>query len=248
LTAENDAFTPNNKDQDKTHSTDFSFEGDEFHVNAGQIIQTNRSKQETAVVTNERPYAGKIYLQVEKIEVVTPSKYWYYGLQVGMVGPSARGYETQKQVHDWLDQGYPAGWNNQIRDEPTAHLIAGLNTEGPTEFLLSHPLASQELRVELGNDSTQLIGTNLLTWSFSNLDLYIGPKIFVVFKDIMLEGNTWKSSHGVDINRWKAEVLSGMRVHYSDYAISYELSFLSPEYVEEKGVYAVGRIVLEFKH
>jgi lipid A 3-O-deacylase len=65
----------------------------------------------------DRPYAAWLYggagLSWEE-----PDRFSYWELQLGVVGPSAKGEDVQVWSHSWSDSEYPAGWSQQLPDEP----------------------------------------------------------------------------------------------------------------------------------
>ncbi len=74
----------------------------------------------------DRPYAAWFYLGMYR-EVISESSAWLrYGLDVGVLGPSARGRETQRLVHQlpFLNAANPMGWQTQIRNEYGIQLFA----------------------------------------------------------------------------------------------------------------------------
>ena len=88
----------------------------------GHQIYTPEDLYATAVVEDDQPYAGYMFL----------GGYWqrandetmdHFQLDIGMVGPSARGEDIQKWAHDVFDGTDPKGWDNQLHDEPTINLF-----------------------------------------------------------------------------------------------------------------------------
>lgn len=74
------------------------------------------------LIKDDRPYAGYLYGGV----------YWqranehtldHVELDVGVVGPLARGKQVQNLIHEYSGDRDPAGWDNQLDNEPTAQLF-----------------------------------------------------------------------------------------------------------------------------
>lgn len=98
-----------------------------FGIAFGQSIFTPDNISETALITNDRPYAGWLYTTFsltsdERVVGVggDSADYRYANaldITVGIVGPSAKAEETQTQFHEWVDTTTPRGWDNQLKDE-----------------------------------------------------------------------------------------------------------------------------------
>lgn len=85
-------------------------------ISLGQSMFTPRDVDSYDLVKDERPYAGWLYLGmgwIWKNQKVKNSLV----LNVGVVGPASYAEETQRLVHEALDQDYPNGWDNQLRNE-----------------------------------------------------------------------------------------------------------------------------------
>lgn len=88
-----------------------------FLIGAGQTIYTPTDTDAAALLPNDRPYAGWLYLSlgvVWKNATVRNSVVF----DVGVVGPWSFAKETQRLVHDILQNDHPNGWDNQLHNEP----------------------------------------------------------------------------------------------------------------------------------
>ncbi len=94
----------------------------------GQLMMTPRDITLTAPIANDMPFAGYAYAggfwQRETDFADTPGirTLEHVQLDLGIVGPSAKGYQVQKYVHDHFIGRKNPGWENQISDEMTAEL------------------------------------------------------------------------------------------------------------------------------
>jgi lipid A 3-O-deacylase len=98
-----------------------------FGVAFGQAIFTPANISEPALITDDRPYAGWLYMTfslTSDARVLADTEqdngYRYANaldITVGIVGPSAKAGETQTQFHEWVDTTTPRGWDNQLKDE-----------------------------------------------------------------------------------------------------------------------------------
>ncbi|MEQ8234396.1 MAG: lipid A deacylase LpxR family protein [Gammaproteobacteria bacterium] len=83
----------------------------------GQLMFTPNDTQATALVTDDRPYAGWLYgalAFVSKNDHVADT----LEIQLGMIGPASLAEDAQKFVHDIRDLPLPRGWDNQLDNEP----------------------------------------------------------------------------------------------------------------------------------
>lgn len=86
-------------------------------VGLGQLMFTPEDTQATALVVDDRPYAGWLYGSltfVSKSADVADT----LELQAGVVGPASLAEDAQKFVHDIRDIPKPRGWDNQLDNEP----------------------------------------------------------------------------------------------------------------------------------
>jgi hypothetical protein len=82
----------------------------------GQNIYTPVDTDAYALIEDDRPYAGWLYLGIGvvwKDEVVKNSLV----LDIGVVGSWSLAEQTQRVIHDLRDIDSPNGWDNQLEDE-----------------------------------------------------------------------------------------------------------------------------------
>ena len=82
---------------------------------ANQIF-TPRDINETELIVNDRPYAGWTFFEAG-IHKSSKDHLRSMYLQVGMVGPAAKGEEIQNSIHKLTDSDPAMGWDNQLGDE-----------------------------------------------------------------------------------------------------------------------------------
>jgi hypothetical protein len=136
---ENDIF--GNTDQHFTHGTRLSWMSPEnkvpewakdaaslvplFDVSAskrivftlGQSILTPDDISQSALISDDRPYAGWTYLGIGMVAVKN-DRLDNLELDIGVVGPSSGAEDVQKTWHRWFGFQRPNGWDNQLKDEP----------------------------------------------------------------------------------------------------------------------------------
>jgi lipid A 3-O-deacylase len=216
----------------------------------GQNIYTPEDKQSTALVENDRPYAGWLYGSIWlQYENARHTQLDTFEIDVGVVGPWAFGEQTQNTFHDIFGVKEANGWDNQLRNEPGIAIIyekkwrqcvigdcAGLGVD-----VIPHVGAS------LGNVFTYgavggmvRFGTDLMgdfgparirpalpgSPSFTTSDsfawyFFAGVEGRGVAHNIFLDGNTFRDSHSVDREPWVADFQAGVALTFSGVRVSY---------------------------
>jgi lipid A 3-O-deacylase len=93
-----------------------------FGISLGQNIYTPRDTNLVIPNPTDRPYAGWSYVElsfVSKTERVMDM----VAIQVGAVGPHSYAEDTQRIVHEWINDDVPRGWDSQLEDEVGVNLI-----------------------------------------------------------------------------------------------------------------------------
>ncbi|MFL5754417.1 MAG: lipid A deacylase LpxR family protein [Bacteroidia bacterium] len=83
-----------------------------------QDVFTPSSIRRDTVFTGDRPFAALVYLSqflisidpVKRIRLNTK-------IDMGLLGPCAKGKETQQNIHRWLDNIQPLGWQYQVASD-----------------------------------------------------------------------------------------------------------------------------------
>jgi len=82
----------------------------------GQNIYTPDDTESSGLLDDDRPYAGWLYLGLGVVWKDSRVRNLLV-LSIGVVGPWAYAHETQRLIHDALDQDHPNGWENQLHNE-----------------------------------------------------------------------------------------------------------------------------------
>jgi len=93
-----------------------------FGISVGQNIYTPTDTLATVPDPLDRPYAGWSYLEFSFISK-TARRADIISIQAGMIGSSSLAEDTQRLVHEWIDDELPQGWDYQLRDEPGVNFI-----------------------------------------------------------------------------------------------------------------------------
>ena len=215
----------------------------------GQNIYTPEDIETTALVPDDRPYAGWLYSSLA-VHTQTYGRLDVFEVSLGVVGPSALGRQIQNGWHKIIGVDEVKGWDNQLRDEPgiiiayehrrrfkTANSTAGWGAD-----LIPH------VGVSLGNVDTHLsggaqarIGWRLPsdfghapirpggdsnTHSFADLTGwafhgFAGFDARLVGWNIFLDGNTWKDGHNVDKREIAADFFVGLSLRFERLRFNY---------------------------
>lgn len=93
-----------------------------FGFSVGQQIYTPQDQQANPPDPDDRPYAGWSYAEISFVSK-TATRADIISIQAGIVGPSSGAEKVQTEVHEWLDESVPAGWDHQLEDEFGLNLI-----------------------------------------------------------------------------------------------------------------------------
>ncbi len=93
-----------------------------FGFSLGQNIYTPQDTSLANPNPNDRPYAGWSYVELSFISK-TATRADILSIQAGIVGPSSLAEDTQRVVHEWINDSVPRGWDYQLRDEPGVNLV-----------------------------------------------------------------------------------------------------------------------------
>ncbi len=141
----------------------FQLKNADYYYGFGVIqeIYTPKDLIDTLLNTVDRPYAGTLFLRSFVTSVVPHKKLRFTNqLDIGFLGPLAGAEEAQRIIHDWLDLGFPNGWDFQVENRP--YLNYNFLVE---KGLISAPgifdfIGSSRLRVGNIHDDFQ-IGANI---------------------------------------------------------------------------------------
>lgn len=234
----------------------------------GQNIYTAKHTRTSALEPRDRPYAGWLYVGAS-LSDETPlapgrdfSALTTVELDLGLVGPQAFGEQVQNGYHTLAGFERARGWDNQLKNEPTASLIMSRTWR-------SAPLALGDyeadvlpaLDASVGNVTVHGGGGALLrfgqglgvdygparnppfyspaTIANPGIDFawyaFAGADGRVVAHNIFLDGNTFADSHSVD-RRWLVgDLRFGVAMLVSGVKIEFAQNIRSKEFMDQTG-------------
>lgn len=213
------------------------------------------------LISDDRPYAGLLYAGLTFVRN-SERKQSVAGAGLGVVGPFSLAEAAQKWLHrtyGWTD---PQGWGNQLKNELvldiwlnrfwtlagpgkkesgwqpavkagfggqlgnlTTCLEAildfrfGLNLEAERDAVFSAPLFTQLFLP--GNEKTTIYGFCRLSGQ-------------VLVRNLLIEGNTFSSSHGQQLHHFYGQLISGLVYHSYQAAVTFYLVVRTKEFKNQK--------------
>lgn len=227
----------------------------------GQSIFTPTDTEATALLPDERPYAAWLYAGFSLV-YSTPSHIDTWTLNVGTVGPRAKGEEVQNGFHDLINDGKAAGWENQIGNTAGAMLIVerkwraiaevemlGLGVDVMPHVGVSlgniEQYANAGFTVRIGDDLRNDFGPPRIhpslpgTAFFMPEDrwswyLFAGLDGRYVDTNIFIDDHDESFRWNLEKERWVADVQMGVVVTRGDFRLAYSFVYRSPQFEQQQ--------------
>ncbi|MFA5496054.1 MAG: lipid A deacylase LpxR family protein [Porticoccaceae bacterium] len=254
----------------------FHRDGDDARISwsLGQQMYTPADLDSTALIVDDRPYAGWTYTSLGVLsESQHDSKRHVDILEliVGIVGPDSGAEKTQRAIHKILDSDRPRGWDNQLGNEITADLRYQRKWAWPLidnridvlpfgSFTLgsSQRRASAGFTFRVGSGLNADYGPPLIhpkegSSSYFKASqvfywyLFIGAQGEFVDYNIFLDGNRDGDSHSVDREEWIGNIQAGAVVGAGNWRISLTNLFLSREFKTQDEPDEYGSIAVSYR-
>jgi len=231
-----------------------------------QDLYTPENIKSKGLVNEDIPYAGWLYLTVGQLRQ-NKKTLSITSFDLGVVGPSALGEQTQTKVHSIFGAQSPNGWQHQLKDEFgfRAEHKKYFKTElhrGPiicTELLRFYggTLGNIHSSVNMGaifragynipNDF--MVGVNPIINDQIRIFGFLKAQGDLVLKNIFLDGNTVKHGHSVDKEYLVARASAGATFMRGAYGVSFAQSLTTKEFKGQDGNNANAelRLILDFR-
>ncbi len=233
-----------------------------FGLSVGQQIYTPNDTATSDLITDDRPYAGWLYLGLAasfKEENVGH----FFELDLGVVGPSALGEQVQNNFHRLIQESPAEGWKNGLHDEPTVELLYQKRfkawQKSQFDFVPYYGGAFGNVKVGVHVGALVRAGINLpddfgpSRPSASDGDSFVAPnpspesrqKSYYAFAgsrgnavlhNIFLDGNTWQPSPHVKKYPLTFETEFGVGFQLLPYSVVWRFVTRSPEFEERSRV------------
>jgi hypothetical protein len=192
-------------------------------------------------------------------------------IQLGIVGPESLAEETQKVVHKIRELQTPNGWDNQLKDEPGLTLAferkwlyhpdnrdrlgadAIFHAGTALGNIMTYLNAGIELRAGWNvprSFAVSLIRPAGSTWTteVSGLSIYLFGAVNgrAVWRDIFLDGNTFRASHNVDKEPLVADISSGLTARYQRLSLSLVYTRRTREFTQQPEHHGFGSLSLSY--
>ncbi|MCX8159972.1 MAG: lipid A deacylase LpxR family protein [Candidatus Saccharicenans sp.] len=201
----------------------------------GMFTPDNLSEKE--LIPDDRPYAGLLYVSLGLVKL-GQLRQDSVGLAVGVVGPLSLAGTIQRWLHRTYGWTYPEGWENQLKNEPVVELWfnrlwtlvpprisfhglqpvvkAGAGAQVGNLLIASSVVADLKLGFNLEPQMDTFTAAPLFNHFFAGRATRTSVYAFVrlegraVARNLLLQGNTFQESHGVDIHRLYGQLSTGL--------------------------------------
>lgn len=225
----------------------------------------------------DRPYAawlrGAIYGMIETGNTLQTLEF-----SAGVIGPAALGEETQKFVHDIIDDQDPKGWDDQLHNEPALQLtydrkwralFSAEDDGGGLGFDLTPSMTAAVgtvniygavgLMARIGSDLSNDFGPPRIrpappgSGFFTPRDdfswyVFAGVEGRLIGRDAFLDGNLWRDSPSVDKHFYMGEAQAGLALQYTNWQIAYTFVARTPQFDDQDGGHRFGGVTVSYRY
>lgn len=244
-------------------------------VSLGHNIFTPENIAEYRLITDDRPYAGWLYMGFGVVGNQGSSRYDKLELNIGTIGPLSGAENVQKEWHSFFGLQRPNGWEHQLENElgvvlhyEQARRYGRKDLPYALEFdviphfggsignVFTHLAAGYTIR--LGNNLEDDFGPPRIRPSLPggeyfnkencfNWYLFAGMEGRAVARNIFLDGNTFSESHSVDKRTWVGDLQAGLAVQIYRFRITYTQIFRTSEYSGQNSADEFGSLSLSYQ-
>lgn len=240
-----------------------------------QSIFTPRDTQSRAPLPNDRPYAGVLLATVNLLSDTDTTRS-VAGIQAGVMGSYAGGYQVQNGFHSIISDTPNLGWRNQLPNQPILQIQAGRTWRLPliTRYGISADVLPEvngaagdyrtygelgtTFRIGQGLDSD--FGTPRISPGMDGTDAYKQTRRFAwygfagvdgqaVGYDATLQGSTFRSGEPHVSKIWDVgEMEAGAAFMVHGVRVSYTQTWQTEEFRHAKaGLFNFGSLALSAK-
>jgi lipid A 3-O-deacylase len=233
-----------------------------FELRFGQEIYTPENTWSTALVTDDRPYAGWSYGEIA-LQGERPATggrrvgFDEIALELGVVGPASLADRTQELLHRQKNVEMPRGWSHQLENELGAALTYTRGVRFPlgrggsgfghdvSPYVVG---ALGTVRAQVGGGLRLRSGRNLAGSQPNGWHLFLDLSTARVARNLLLDGNSSGASHSVRREPVVSRVAAGLEYRGDRFRLSMARERRSAEFVGQRGPdeygsvgFAVGR-------
>ncbi len=235
----------------------FQLKNADYYYGIGVIqeIYTPKDIADTLLNTVDHPYAGTLFLRSFMVSSIPEKRIRFTNqLDIGLLGPLAGARQAQQIIHDWLDLGFPLGWDFQIENRPyinyNAIIEKGLlSIPGVFEFNVNSRLRLGNIHddllvgatIRLGHINDYFKGYNLSNKTYEenkNFQFFIfagGSTVAVAYNATLMGGIIPPPEHNThfelkDINNLVGEFTGGFQISYKFVGVKMHAIWKTPEF------------------
>lgn len=243
-----------------------------LEVDIQQVIYTPVDTQAYNPNPEDRPYAGQLTLRATLIQD-TPATRSLLGISGGVVGPDSLGQSVQNDFHALIGDTKSKGWHYQLKNEPTLDFYAGriwrydlASFDGGAVGVQVLPQVTGQvgnseiyaqggaiLRVGSGLDSDY--GPAVISPAMSGTDAYTPTQPIVwyffsgamgrlVAHDLLVQGNSFRSSRGVGLNPLQGDAEVGAAIMAFGLRVTATEVFTTPEFHGAAPAFQYGSVTI----
>lgn len=241
----------------------------------GQSIFTPEARLSPVPDPRDEPYAGWLYLGAGLTQRDAGGRTDHLQLLLGVVGPWALGKPVMNNFHHIFGYGPANGWSHQLHSEPGLLVGYSVNWDLPlpqlgpisADFLpgggitagnvLTYGAVNATLRVGQGlaaGDTPRTITPGLSgtgTFDPSRLDGFMGWFIYggvqerAVWRNIFLQGNSWRDSPSVPMKHFVTDENVGVAFMFR-FGLRVDITYIkrSKEFFGQNGDDRIGSVTL----
>ncbi|RBO82181.1 hypothetical protein DFP76_1069 [Marinomonas aquiplantarum] len=224
----------------------------------GQSLMTAEDITQENPPANSLPYSGLLKYTNGHVVIGRRSANWV-STTLGIIGPSAKGKQTQTEFHKLIGAKKPMGWDTQLKDELVfsfnrGHVFRLLASYNDTvDLLVGGQLGLGTLKSDVNAGAVLRVGRNLSS-SYATALLsssrasnpiairnswfaYAGALRHYVFNQIVTDGNTFRDSRSIDYDHSYSVLVVGFSSSITDrssLSFAYQSSFSEDESLSSK--------------